>query len=331
MSRNSFRYATLNANISWTVSGFLLPDNSKKSFLDICHQACIEKAKNFAKGYEHMPSIADRLDFFTESVIREMTRVANEHGALNLSQGFPDFDPPAQLVEAAKKALDDGHHQYAITWGAASFRKALAEKQKHWMGLDLDPDANIVVTCGSTEAMMVAMMTAVNPGDKVIVFSPFYENYGADTILSGADPIYVPLHPPEFAFDPDELKKAFEKGARALVLCNPSNPTGKVFSKQELEIIADMAKEHDAFVITDEVYEHIVYEPFKHTDPKFCSIWMMRQFPIISNRRWQRIPKEEPCPEEGVGADVSHIISVTRRLSMSLSFRLLSVPERYII
>ncbi|MDM8515421.1 aminotransferase class I/II-fold pyridoxal phosphate-dependent enzyme [Desulfobacterales bacterium HSG16] len=212
-----------------------------------------------------MPSTADRLDFFTESVIREMTRVANEYGALNLSQGFPDFDPPVELVNAAKKALDDGYHQYAITWGAENFRKALAEKQKHWMGLDLDPDENIVVTCGSTEAMMVAMMTAVNPGDKVIVFSPFYENYGADTILSGADPIYVPLHPPDFNFDPDELKSAFEKGARALVLCNPSNPAGKVFSKEELEIIADMAKEYDAFVITDEVYEHIVYEPFKHT------------------------------------------------------------------
>lgn len=212
-----------------------------------------------------MPSTADRLDFFTESVIREMTRVANEHGALNLSQGFPDFDPPVELVNAAKKALDDGYHQYAITWGAENFRKALAKKQKHWMGLDLDPDENIVVTCGSTEAMMVAMMTAVNPGDKVIVFSPFYENYGADTILSGADPIYVPLHPPDFNFDPDELKSAFEKGARALILCNPSNPTGKVFSKEELEIIADMAKEYDAFVITDEVYEHIVYEPFKHT------------------------------------------------------------------
>lgn len=211
-----------------------------------------------------MPNIASRLDHFTESVIREMTRVANACGALNLSQGFPDFEPPSELVAAAHNALDEGFHQYAVTWGAPRFREALARKQSRWMGLDLDPDENIVVTCGSTEAMMTALMTACSPGDRVIVFSPFYENYGADAILTGATPVYVHLRPPDFTFDPDELRKAFETGAKALVLCNPSNPTGKVFTKDELRIIADLATEFDAFVVTDEVYEHIVYAPWSH-------------------------------------------------------------------
>jgi len=212
-----------------------------------------------------MPSLATHLNHFTESVIREMTRVANECDAINLSQGFPDFDPPAELKQAAKRAIDEGFHQYAVTWGAPGFRQALARKQSCLMGLDIDPDAHMVVTCGSTEAMMTAMMTACNPGDKVIVFSPFYENYGADTILTGAEPIYVPLYPPDFNFDPDELRKAFGQGVKALVLCNPSNPTGKVFTQEELQHIADLAQEFDAFVITDEVYEHIVYAPHRHT------------------------------------------------------------------
>jgi aminotransferase len=212
-----------------------------------------------------MPLTARRLESFTESVIREMTRVADEHGAINLSQGFPDFDPPKALVEAAVTALHNGYHQYAVTWGAPSFRRALADKQCGFMGLDLDPDAHITVTCGSTEAMMTAMMTVCNPGDKVIVFSPFYENYGADAILAGADPIYVPLYPPDFAFDRSELEAAFRQGARALILCNPANPTGRVFRRDELDAIADLLREFDAFVITDEVYEHIVYEPHRHT------------------------------------------------------------------
>ncbi len=211
-----------------------------------------------------MPKTAVRLNSFTESVIREMTRISDRYGAINLSQGFPDFDPPTSLVTAARRALAEGYHQYAVTWGSPRFRKALAEKQKYWMRRDIDPDANIVVTCGATEAMMTAMMTACNPGDKVIIFSPFYENYGADTILCGADPIYVPLHPPDFQFDADELRQAFRQGAKALVLCNPSNPTGKVFTHEELTLIAELACEHDAFVITDEVYEHIVYKPYAH-------------------------------------------------------------------
>jgi len=212
-----------------------------------------------------MPPTARRLESFTESVIREMTRVADEHGAINLSQGFPDFDPPKALVDAAVRALHDGYHQYAVTWGAPRFRRALADKQRGFMGLDLDPDAHITVTCGSTEAMMTAMMTVCNPGDKVIVFSPFYENYGADAILAGADPIYVPLYPPDFVFDHSELEAAFRQGARALILCNPANPTGRVFRRDELEAIAGLLREFDAFVITDEVYEHIVYAPHRHT------------------------------------------------------------------
>ncbi len=211
-----------------------------------------------------MPNTADRLTFFTESVIREMTRVSNQYGAINLSQGFPDADPPPEVLAAGKRAMAEGPHQYAITWGAPRFREALVKKQQYWMGLDLDPEAHVVVTCGSTEAMMCAMMTACNPGDKVIIFSPYYENYGAVTILSGAQPIYVPLHPPDFVFDPDELRAAFAQNSKAIILCNPSNPSGKVFSQEELEFIADLSKEYDTFVITDEVYEHIVYSPYHH-------------------------------------------------------------------
>lgn len=212
-----------------------------------------------------MPSVAHRLNHFTESVIREMTRVAEETGAINLSQGYPDFDPPEALLAAAERALREGHNQYSITWGSPRFRQALAEKQGRFMGLDLHPDEHITVTCGSTEAMMAALMAVCNPGEKVIIFSPFYENYSADTVLSGAVPLFVPLRLPDFQFDPDELRAAFKQGVKALVLCNPSNPTGKVFSEEELDYIAALAQEYDAFVITDEVYEHIIYEPYRHT------------------------------------------------------------------
>ena len=211
-----------------------------------------------------MPSTSHRVSTFTESVIRSMTRLATKHGAINLSQGYPDFDPPEELKQAAERSGRHGPHQYAVTWGAPGFRAALARKQSRFMGRDIDPDAHIVVTCGSTEAMMAAMMTACNPGDRVIVFSPFYENYVADTILSGAQPIFVPLHPPDFRFDPDELRRAFAQKPKALILCNPANPTGRVFTLPELEMIAGLAEEADAFVITDEVYEHIVYAPNRH-------------------------------------------------------------------
>ncbi len=211
-----------------------------------------------------MPEISRRLDFFTESIIRRMTRISNQYNAINLSQGFPDFEPPAEIIEALKKVADDGPHQYEITWGAQRFREALAKKQSKYMGVPIDADREIVVTCGSTEAMMVAMMTVCNPGDKVVVFSPFYENYVVDTILSGAEPIYVPLRPPSFEFDKLELEAAFKQKPKALILCNPSNPTGKVFTLEELEYIAYLAIKYDVFVIADEVYEHIVIKPHQH-------------------------------------------------------------------
>lgn len=211
-----------------------------------------------------MPLPAHRLAAFTESVIRGTTRMANQHGAINLSQGFPDFDPPEELLAALERAARGHHHQYAVTWGAPAFRNALAAKIRRFSGLPIDPDQHLVVTCGSTEAMMVAMMTACNPGDKVIVFSPFYENYAADAILSGAEPIYVPLHPPLFGFDPEDLEKAFAQKPKAIIVCNPSNPTGKVFTRGELMEILRLAEKHDAFVITDEPYEHIVYQPHEH-------------------------------------------------------------------
>ncbi len=211
-----------------------------------------------------MPQTATRLSVFTESVIRGMSRLATRHGAINLAQGFPDFDPPEELLAALERATRGPHHQYAVTWGAPRFRQALARKITRFTGMPVDPDQHLVVTCGSTEAMMVAMMTACNPGDKVIVFSPFYENYAADAILSGAEPIYVPLRPPHFDFDPAELARAFARGAKAIVVCNPSNPTGKVFTRAELLTILELAERHDAFVITDEPYEHIVYAPGEH-------------------------------------------------------------------
>ncbi len=212
-----------------------------------------------------MQKLSERTAGFTDSVIRRMTRISNKYGAVNLSQGFPDFDPPKAILDRLSEVAHENFNQYSITWGAQNFREALAKKQSHFMGFPIDPDREIVVTCGSTEAMMAAMMTVTNPGDKVIIFSPFYENYGADTILSGAVPIYVPLIPPDYHFDADVLEDAFRQHPKALVLCNPSNPCGKVFTREELLLIADLAKKYDAYVITDEVYEHIVYEPYRHT------------------------------------------------------------------
>ena len=211
-----------------------------------------------------MPQLSERTSGFTDSVIRRMTRISNQYGAVNLSQGFPDFEPPKEILNRLAEVTREDFHQYSITWGAQNFREALAAKQSRLMGREIDPNGEIVVTCGSTEAMMAAMMSVTNPGDKVIVFSPFYENYGADTILSGSIPIYVPLIPPAFTFDADVLEAAFKQHPKALILCNPSNPCGKVFTYEELKIIADFAEKYDTFVITDEVYEHIIYEPHKH-------------------------------------------------------------------
>ena len=228
-----------------------------------------------------MRELSSKTANFTDSVIRRMTRVSLRYGAINLSQGFPDFDPPAEITDRLAQVAKSGPHQYALTWGAQNFREALAKKQEHFSGMKLDPDREIVVTCGSTEAMMAAMMTVVDPGDRVAVFSPFYENYGADAILSGAGPIYIPLVPPEFTFDGDRLEEAFKQGAKALILCNPSNPCGKVFTYEELKIIAQLAVKYDAYVITDEVYEHIVYEPHKHI--YLATLPGMRERTIICN------------------------------------------------
>lgn len=211
-----------------------------------------------------MPSLSRRTDTFTESMIRKMTRISLENNAVNLSQGFPDFNPPEALINRMAEVAHENYHQYAITWGSQRMREALAKKQEHFSGMKYDADKNVLVTCGSTEAMMCAMMTVCNPGDKVIVFSPFYENYGADAILTSAKPIYVPLIPPAFNFDVDVLEAAFKQNPKAIILCNPSNPSGKVFTRDELQIIADFAEKYDTFVITDEVYEHIVYQPNKH-------------------------------------------------------------------
>ncbi|GDY14389.1 aminotransferase [Planctomycetota bacterium] len=212
-----------------------------------------------------MPTTSRRVQSFSESVIRRMSRVATKYNAINLAQGFPDFDPPPALRAAAAKAGQDGPHQYAVTWGAPRLRQALAKKASRTTGLPIDADAHLVVTVGSTEAMLAALLAVVDPGDRVLVFSPFYENYGADTILAGAVPVFVPLRPPTHAVDPVALRQAFaEHRPKALILCNPANPTGKVFTRAELTLIGDLAKEYDAFVLTDEVYEHIVYAPHRH-------------------------------------------------------------------
>ena len=212
-----------------------------------------------------MQTLSERTASFTDSVIRRMTRISLQYNAVNLSQGFPDFKPPKAILAPLGPVSYEDYHQYSITWGAQDFREALAAKQSHYMGRAIDPNSEIVTTCGSTEAMMAAMMTVTNPGDKVVIFSPFYENYGADTILSGAEPIYVPLVPPDFHFDANVLEDAFRQHPKALVLCNPSNPCGKVFTREELETIAALAARYDVYVITDEVYEHIVYAPHQHT------------------------------------------------------------------
>ena len=228
-----------------------------------------------------MQELSKRTETFSDSVIRRMTRVSDEYDAINLSQGFPDFDPPKALTDRLAEVAGEGPHQYAVTWGAQNFREAVARKQEHFSGMKINPNREIVVTCGSTEAMMAAMMSGVNPGEKVIVFSPFYENYGADAILSGAEPIYVPLNPPEFTFDADVLEAAFKQGVKALILCNPSNPCGKVFTEAELKTIAELAIRYDAYVITDEVYEHIIYKPNHHT--YLATLPGMRERTIICN------------------------------------------------
>lgn len=211
-----------------------------------------------------MPQLNDRVKTFTDSVIRRMTRICNKYGAINLSQGFPDGLPPQPLLDRLEKIAQTGPHQYPITFGALNFRRALAKKVGRTFGREIDPETEITVTCGGTEAMMAVALAILNPGDKVMVFSPFYENYSADAILSGATPIYIPLVPPEFNFDINRIEEGFKAGARAIIVCNPSNPCGKVFTRDELMAIGELARKYDAFVVTDEVYEHMVYEPNEH-------------------------------------------------------------------
>ena len=214
-----------------------------------------------------MPQLSQRVERFTDSVIRRMTRISDETpGSINLSQGFPDFDPPQILLDAMAEMSRGGEqHQYPITFGSPRLRKCIADKYSPILGRAIDPEEEVVITCGGTEAMLATVMSVCNPGDKVIAFSPVYENYGTDTILCGADPIYVPLVPPTYDFDRAALEDAFRQGAKAIIVCNPSNPCGKVFTREELLFIEALAEKYDAYVITDEVYEHIVFPPAVHT------------------------------------------------------------------
>jgi aminotransferase len=210
--------------------------------------------------------VASRVDLFTESVIREMTRITNLNEGINLAQGFPDFDPPTELLDAAVAALRGGWNQYAITWGSPRLRRAIADKVAWANGLEADPDRHITVTCGATEAMMATLLAIINPGDEVVLFEPFYENYGPDALLSGATLRYVRLNldDPAMPFDADELRAAFTAKTRAIIVNTPHNPTGKVFSQTELDLIAALCREHDVLAITDEVYEHILYDGTRH-------------------------------------------------------------------
>jgi aspartate/methionine/tyrosine aminotransferase len=203
--------------------------------------------------------VSRKASLFTESVIREMTREALKHGAVNLSQGFPDFAAPEDIKRVAMKAISDDINQYAITWGARDFREAIARKTKWYLGLDINPETELTVTCGSTEGMIAAMMATVDPGEEVVLFEPFYENYAPDAILSDAKPRYVPLRPPDWSFDPQELRSAFNVNTKAIIVCNPNNPTGKVFTRAEMEFVAGLCQEFDALCFTDEIYEHILY------------------------------------------------------------------------
>lgn len=227
-----------------------------------------------------MKNLSNRATSFTESVIRKMTLVANKYNSINLAQGFPEFDPPIEILNRLQEISLTGPHQYSITCGAKNLREAIAKKHEKLTGNTTNPEENVVVTCGGTEAMMASMMAITNPGDKVIIFSPFYENYKADAILSGAEPIFVKLNPPNFDFDINELENAFKQNPKAIILCNPSNPSGKVFTREELQIIADFAEKYDTYVVTDEVYEHIVYKPYVHT--YFASLPKMKDRTITT-------------------------------------------------
>jgi aspartate/methionine/tyrosine aminotransferase len=233
----------------------------------------------------HHRYVSHKASRFTESVIREMTREALKYKAVNLSQGFPDFAAPEDIKRAAMNAIADDVNQYAITWGARDFREAIAGKTKWYLGLDIDPETEITVTCGSTEGMIAAMMATVDAGEEVVIFEPFYENYAPDAILSDARPRYVPLRAPDWSFDRDELRAAFNEKTKAIIICNPNNPTGKVFTPDELSFIAELCKEFDALCFTDEIYEHILYErdgeQLRHTS--IAQLEGMRERTVIVN------------------------------------------------
>ena len=212
-----------------------------------------------------MNRMSQRVQGFTESVIREMTRVVNQHGGVNLAQGMPNFPPPQEVLDAAHRAIDGDFHQYAITWGTPSLRRAIADKYRTFYGMAIEPDLHVTVCCGATETMLSTLLAVLNPGDEVIIFEPFYENYGPGCIISGAIPKFVPLEPPHFTFDPDRLAQAVTPRTKAIVFNSPNNPTGKVFSRAELQLIADLCLKHDLLAITDEIYEHIVYDGLGHT------------------------------------------------------------------
>jgi aspartate/methionine/tyrosine aminotransferase len=211
-----------------------------------------------------MQEMSRKNALFTDSVIRRMTRIALSCGAINLSQGYPDFDPPKAMMDRLAEVSYQGPHQYAITMGAPNFRQALARKCGRFMGRTLDPETEMVVTIGSTEAMVDTIFALTNPGDKIIIFSPYFENYRAQTIMADCEPIFVPLNPPAFGFDPEVLEDAFRKGPKAILICNPSNPSGKVFTEAELKLIAGLCIKYDVYAIMDEVYEHIIYAPNRH-------------------------------------------------------------------
>jgi aspartate/methionine/tyrosine aminotransferase len=226
---------------------------------------------------------------FTESVIREMSREAAKYGAVNLGQGFPDWAAPEDIKQKAQEAIAADHNQYAVTWGVKEFRDAIAKKTMWFLGLDIDPETEITVTCGSTEGMIAAMMATVDPGEEVVVFEPFYENYAPDAILSDATPRHVPLYRTDngFVFDREELKAAFNERTKAIIICNPNNPTGKVYTREELEFIADLCKQHDALCFTDEIYEHITYNLEEDGDPlehvSMATIEGMRERTVVVN------------------------------------------------
>src|ERR1700730_3696275 len=236
--------------------------------------------------------LSAKTESFTESVIREMTRLALQHDAVNMAQGFPDFPASNEVKEAARQAISDDINQYAITWGAKELRDAIARKFERTQGVRVDPEREITVCCGSTEAMMATMMGIINPGDEVVIFEPHYENYGPDAILSGATPRFVQLRPPDWSFDRDELARAFGSHTKAIIVNTPNNPTGKVFSREELESIRDLCVRWNAFAVTDEIYEHIIYDGAQHIS--MASLDGMRDRAITINgmsenstvRRW---------------------------------------------